>query len=224
MIVAVAVFFFFLVWAFSYYYSILPDVVDNFSLAANEVFYKIINNIFVDAYEIPVKFYSENPTNAVLYAKLTYIPNSTMVFSGEQQLSCEIDGNRIYWSADLTNGENYFKIKYVNINTPVNCDSSFSALNKSNANITIPWSAEKTYVFSQQKINEFFNCSSDCDYKYRIFKENLGINEDFNLRILGGINLTFGKKPPANRDVYVFMKEGRLDNWGYINITVSLWK
>jgi hypothetical protein len=216
-IIAVAVFFFFLVWAVSFYYTTFGQQTGNFAASAAEIQNKILDHISSDAYKIPVEFYTENATDVVLYAKLAEIPNSTTIHSGDDIIDCEIDGNNIYWSASLSSGYSYFTIEYFNETSEMICTADFSADQKSAANQTISWSAEKYSVFSTQKLDEMEAAD------YDIFKQDVGVSEDFRLEFSGGLNLTYGRSVPSNRDVQSIERTGRLDTDQYVNVTLMVW-
>lgn len=219
-VVAIGIFLVFLAWSFSYYLDLFDFGLADLSGVADINREKIVNFLSADVYRIPVKFYSENGTSgSVLKARGFWYSgekNSTRVMSGNVYLQCEISGDDLYWEANLLSGNNYFYIEFANINTTRNCSAS---LQTNQANLTIPWVAERKKLVSMAKINNMTNTS------YSGFKGILGIAEDFRIELNTSLwSTAYGKNLGGNVNRHVRSFTGHIWEWNQpINITIYIW-
>ncbi len=223
-ILAVAIFVLVLSWAFVFYYSLFESGEDIQKYTIETVGNKILNNISVDTYTIPVVFSStDNLTMHVLYFDYIWkggTGNSTMVFdSDNNQLECELYGDAIYWREDFVAGEEYFfEVKYAADFLPLNCTRTtyHSATNQSKV---ILRAEEKTLMISEYLMNQMDS------YTYYQFKSLMDIAEDFHIEITtGSSTLELGIPVPQNRNVYSLMFKRKIWESGKdADILINLW-
>ncbi len=220
-IVGILVFLVFVGWAFSYYIMIFGDAENRFEIAAETEAGKITDFLSVDVYEIPVRYDSPSPASGgVMRAESVWYhgeKNTTRVFSGSTRLPCRISGNTLYWQADLSAGENYFRILVANMNETMNCTGSFPV---SSSNLTIPWALERREMLSLSRVSEM------TDMDYEAFRSAAGLNEDFRVEIETAEGETvYGKSIPSG-GVDVVVKKFRMpvfETFGSANITIAVW-
>jgi hypothetical protein len=220
-VVGIFVFLVFIGWAFSYYFAIFQENASRFETTAEAGQRNVMGFISVDVYEAPVKYYSNGPVaNGVLKAKSVWYSgekNSTMVFAGGSPLPCRIDGDDLYWQADLSAGNNYFTITTANVNTTMNCTAAFAI---SSFNLTVPWALERKTMVSLTRINEMANTSYDG------FRNSLGMNQNFRFRMeRAGGDIAYGKSGPSG-PVNVNSKKTEwkiYETQEKANITVAVW-
>jgi hypothetical protein len=220
-VISVFVFIVFISWALSYYFAIFQENASQFETAAEAGQKNIMDFVSTDAYEAPVRYYSNGPvTNGVLKAKSVWYSgekNSTMVFAGGSPLPCRIDGDDLYWQADLSAGYNYFTITTADVNTTMNCTASFAI---SSFNLTVPGVLEKKTMISLTKINGMANMS------YAESKVLLGANQNFRLKLeTAGGETVYGKSIPSG-PVNVNSKKTEwkiYETHENANITVAVW-
>lgn len=216
-IIAIGLFLVFVGWSFAYYMGFFAVTTD-MGTGVTGISGDVINYLEMGTYDVPVSYDSAANGTGVLYMDFTWpadAKNSTMMFSGSQSLPCYMTGSRIYWQSDLVAGKNMFTMRYHTQNTTLNCDSSFSL---SNASQAIPWAAEEDMVISQGKINQML--STD----FRAFAAGLGISQDFRIEIdINGTTTGYGAKPPLGYDVYVNENPGMTENNDDVIVRVLTW-
>lgn len=220
-IVGIFVFIVFIGWAFSYYFALFQGNASQFDVAADAGQKNVMDFIAVDVYELPVKYYSNGSVaNGVLKAKSIWYSgekNSTMVFSGDNSLPCRLDGDDLYWQADLADGYNYFTILTADANTTTNCTATFAI---SSFNLTIPWTLEKKTMVSLTKINGMTNMS------YAETRGLLGMNQNFKLKLeRAGGEISYGKSIPSGSVNVNSKKTGWkiYETQEKANVTVAVW-
>jgi hypothetical protein len=218
-IVAIMVFLIFVGWSFSYYITLFPEGRGFLKTAADTDKERIIDFLSTDVYSVPVKVDSGGGSNIVLKAKGVWYygaKNSTRVVKDSVSLQCRIVGDDLYWLANLSSGWNYFHIEFSEIDSGLECDSSFSLVNVTQ---TVPWTLEKREMISLSRINEMTNSS------YEDFKVEVGVEEDFSVSLeWEGTKETYGKSLPVASDVYVRTYEGLVwENSKGINVSIRIW-
>ncbi|NIP40942.1 MAG: hypothetical protein GTN39_05500 [Candidatus Aenigmarchaeota archaeon] len=218
-IVGIMVFLIFVGWSFSYYTALFPEREGMLKPVIEIDREKIIDFLSTDVYRVPVKLNSSGGNNVVLNASDVWYEgtrNSTKVLKDGVSLPCMIVGDYLYWLANLSFGWNYFDIEFSEINTSLNCDSSFSL---DNVTKVIPWTIERRKLVSLSKISNMTNTS------YENFRDDLDIEEDFNVTLEWDGSLeTYGKTIPRARDVYAGGYKGLLwENSEGINISIWVW-
>ncbi len=218
-IVAIMVFVVFAIWSFSYYFTLFPADVGILKPAADVDTGRIMGFLSSSLYTVPVKVSSSGENNSVLYASSVWYygtKNSTRVLGNGVSLDCRIIGDNLYWLANLSSGDNYFYIEFSDVNSPLNCSSTFPIVNETHVT---PWTIEKKTLVSLSKINNMTNTS------YDDFKERLGLAEDFNISMeWDGSSETYGLPIPKHRNIYSRKHMNvLLENMKKINITVRVW-
>jgi hypothetical protein len=219
-IVAIVVFLFFVIWSFSYYFSLFQFGGEYLAIVADLDKDKIIDYLSINVYSVPVVFESANETNdSILLAKSVWYSgnkNTTRVFFGDQSLPCRIEGDDLYWQVDLEPGDNQFTIEFSDANMSLRCNSTFPL---SEYNLTIPWSLERKCMISMSKVNGMSNMS------YEDFKDHLDIDEDFRIELKTETsNTTYGKSLPSNVDIKIRTFASLIwETLEGVNITLSVW-
>jgi hypothetical protein len=219
-IVAITLFLFFVSWSFIYYTEFFTEKSEPLTNVATMVSDKIVGFLQTDVYRVPVRFNSSNTTiNSVLYLDFIWpdgTKNSTRMFSGDDQLLCNISDNTMYWLSNLTQGENYFLMKFAESNTTMNCNASISTQHISK---TVPWVQEKKTLISQLKIDEMLNTD------YNSFRDSLDINQNFRVELeINESTTTYGLNPPLLSDIRVEETNSMIwENNQKIKIRVLVW-
>ena len=218
-IIGVFVFMFFIGWSFSYYFAMFQVQGSSFELAADSGQQKVMDFLAVDVYEAPVKYYSGGAASAVLKAKSLWYAgerNSTIVFGGGS-LPCMLDGNDVYWQANVGAGYNYYTIMFADANTTLNCTGTFAT---TGANLTSPWALEKREMISTAKISEMEGMS------YSSFRSSISLRHNFMITIekTSG-NVEYGKAIPSGPvNVNSRRTERKVFETGELaNITIAVW-
>ena len=219
-IIGVFVFMVFIGWSFSYYFAMFQMPGPSFELAADSGQQKIMDFLAVDVYEAPVKYYSADAVaNGVMQAKALWYAgerNSTIVF-GVGSLPCILDGNDVYWQANVGAGYNYYTIMFADANTTLNCTGTFST---TGANLTSPWALQKREMISTAKISEMEAAS------YNDFRSSISLRHNFKIMIekTSG-NVEYGKGIPSGPvNVNSRRTERKVFETGELaNITIAVW-
>lgn len=223
-ILAIAVFVLVITWSFTYYFGMFEDKEDLTKYAVEIVGNKIMNYISVDTYSIPVSFEStSNLTSHAFYFDYLWkngTGNSSRVLSSSgSSVDCELYGNGIYWTRDITDGETYdYEIMYAAADLPQNCtETTYHSL--TNRTKVIPHAEEKTEMISRYKM-DLMNATS-----YYQFKSEQGIAEDFRVEITTqGSTFVYGIPVPQNRNVYsVIHKREIWESGKDAEILINLW-
>jgi hypothetical protein len=201
-IIAVFIFVIFVSWSFQYYstlYRVKSSPLDEAALAVSST---ITSNITLSVYDTPVSYVSPiAESNSVMYAGYYWTSagekNTTMVLnSASSQLSCKIDGNTIYWQANVVAGENNFTIRVSNRTASVmNCTGTFST---TGANVTIPRASDRKIMLSSAALDAMVATN------YTVFKADRSINRDFRLTVepSAGSVTNYGSVPPNASNVF----------------------
>lgn len=220
-VVGIMVFLIFVGWAFSYYFAIFQQGENQFEIAAATETEKVMNFIAIDVYEIPVKYNSGSAvSDAVLKAKSIWYhggKNATRVFAGDEASPCRIDGDDLYWQADLAGGFNYFTIETADANTTMNCTGSFPI---SSFNLSVPWAFEKEGMLSLTKIYEMANMS------YDDFRTSAGINHNLKIKIeKPSGEISYGRSAPGGpANAYSKVHQRKIfETSEWANVTVTVW-
>jgi hypothetical protein len=220
-VVGMLVFIVFTGWALSYYFAFFQADVSDFETAAEAGQSKVMDFVSVPVYEIPVRYYSNGPvTDGVLKAKSIWYSgekNSTIVFSAGSPLPCRIDGDDLYWQADLSDGYNNFTIATADANSTANCTGAFGI---SSSNQTEPWVAEEGRMISLARISEM------AGMEYDEFRSSLGMNQNFMFTIKSaGLETEYGKSIPSGPvDVNLKTTEWRIyETREKANVTIAVW-
>jgi hypothetical protein len=223
-VISVVTFLMFVMWAFSHYSllgsSEIISRADSALLAAE----KITDYMEVGLSSTPANITAPADANVTVWAYMNWTgdeANSTRVVTehlSNESLQCEVDGDRLYWKANLTTGDNYFFIENIDWELAMNCDQTIAPTND---NQTELWATESSGVFSADKNGQ--RCA-EMNQSYQSTKRTIGVAFDFNVLVESGSSMECGIPLPApGRDVFVFPVTGSLWNGGDVNITVRLW-
>ncbi len=187
-VVAIVVFLVLFSWSMSYYTTVLRPTF----LFIPDISEQLLAMIKTTMWTVPVKFTAPNATtDSILYASLAgpIEAINTRVWDGSEYLLCNVTDNKVYWQADLTEGDNYFWIIYINQSQEPNCSEP---LNLTTANLTIPWPAQTSYPVSVYKLNQLIG--SD----YAQLRTRFGTNFRLTVDWLNGTVVSFGPNATGN--------------------------
>lgn len=198
--ITIAVFLLFVAWSFTFYSSLVTTSSQPLGIIADDVENRILKFLTIDSYEVLIRVNSSvQASNAVLFFNFTWpdeTKNATRIYSGNTLLGCTITGNTVYWRSDLVNASlNYFTMTFSNRTAAMNCSASFAIVNETQA---IPWAMEKRRLLSQNRTDTMNST------EYNIFRESLGITNEFRIEINTTGNITaYGQTLPVVRNVFV---------------------
>jgi hypothetical protein len=225
-IIAVVIFLMFATWSFSYYSLISTGEITSRAGSALQAGEKTADYMQIGFSSVPANFTSASDIdNVTMWAYMNWTgneTNSTRVIQKQLSngsLDCMVYGDRLYWNANLTSGNNFFFIEYAGLETSLNCDQT---LVQSDENQTTMWAAEKGRIFSSSRNSQV---CSQINSSYAKMKSEIGITFDFNILIdsAGSVSTCGPPVPITGRDVFVFPVAGRLWEGGEINMSVRLW-
>ena len=217
-IVATAVFLLFVAWAFTYYSGIDvagQGLMGNVLEAANT---KIMGFLKPESYKVSLKYDSNaNTSGSVVYFDYAWEfgKETTVVYKNNVQLLCRLDGNRVYFMADLVQGSNYFSMAYTN-EAGAGCGSDFSVSNNRQAEVL---AKEKESMVSEKRMDELESAD------YESFKKQISMGSDFRVVMNRSGSMTvFGKDIPGNGNVYSKLTLSRIRESGEnIEVRVFVW-
>ncbi|UCD03101.1 MAG: hypothetical protein JSV63_00485 [Candidatus Aenigmatarchaeota archaeon] len=225
-IISVVIFLMFVTWGFAHYSLLGSSQTVSRSDTALSAAEKISDYMSAELLITPVNITSDADANGVTV--WTYMDwtagqrNSTLVvldrLSGTS-LDCSTTDQKLYWEANLTTGDNYFFIKNIDWEVPINCNQSITI---GDDNQTSMWGTESLEIFSSDKNSQI---CTQINQSYQTVKRTIGVTFDFNVLVeQGGLEYECGTIVPASgRDVFVFPFSGSLWEGGDVNISVRLW-
>lgn len=214
---AIGIFIVFVGWSLVYYTGFFTDDVD-ISQGMDSLTGRVLGSLEAEEYSIPVRYDSPDSGQGVLYAEL-FLPDigeSQMRVLGEgSELDCMLSGDRLYWQAELEEGDNDFQIVY----SDAGLGGCGDSLDTSGANQTFPLSAVRVEKLSQARILEMQAMP------YRDFRESLGIGNGIRLEWSGAVQGSYGPRAPGNRDVFVReLSRPLLEQPGKVDLRVLAWE
>lgn len=216
-IIAMGLFLVFISWSFVYYTGFFSPSAD-MKAGVEGISSRVVDYLSVDVYDVPVVYDSGVNGSRVLYMDFSWPPyskNSTRIFSGNGTLPCRITGDRVYWQAGLSQGENRFVMRYHAGNGSLLCGSGFPATNASQA---IPRAAERGRMFSQERISRMLAVD------FQGFSYILGVSQDFRVELeIGNATVEYGIEPPLGYNVYVRETKGRTVDGDDLVVRVLTW-
>jgi len=225
-VVALIIFLMFAAWAFSYYTQLNSGEIVPKAESAFLAGKMISEYMMVPASSTPASFSSASAAQDVtLWVYMNWTAdtqNTTRVaaspWSGGS-LPCMISGDRLYWKANLTSGDNRFFIEQALADSPPNCDQ---AIAETDENQAVLWADEGRSVFTGLKNAQLCATMND---SYRDMKSEIGVNFDFSVLIQeSGSEYSCGLPLPRTaRDIFVFPVSGALFDGGQVNVSVRLW-
>ncbi len=169
----------------------------------------------VDSWTVPVRYTSAGPGVSIIYFDFQWpegTKDSTRVLDTGLSLSCMLQGDRVYFQANVEEGENYFDMEFANVSSPVLCDSVLETLN---ANLSIPLASEKSRRISQSRVDQML--ATD----YSQFRQSLGIIRNFQVGVGPS---SYGPQPPQYTNTYVEESRYLVQGTGEpITIRVMVW-
>lgn len=195
--IAVSVFLIFVGIGMAYYWGLFETDSNSIGLSLDTVNKKILDFLAVDSWKVPVRYNSPSPGLAVLYFDFSWpqgTKNSTRVLDSGLPLSCMLQGDRLYFQADVEQGDNDFLMTFANMSEPPACNS---ILETANSNASLPLASERSVSFSQSRIDQLLGMD------YNQFRQSLGITRNMRIEIDSGITSTFGPQPPQYTNTYV---------------------
>ncbi len=231
-VIAIVTFIMFITWGFSYYSGISAGELITRSASALSSADSIIDYMMTDTLRTPANITSSyNVTALSIWAYMNWTDdmiNSTKVFpvsNASDNLYCVINGNFLFWTTDLTTGNNEFFIMQsdIPISELVEGETCKSQPLVPHENQTTLGAAEPTRMFSTE-MNSL--ACSEMNESYDDAKSSIGSLFDFNVFVDYGGNSTMecGQRIPAIRDVFAFQYSGRMYGGGFVNVTVRLWQ
>ncbi len=217
-VLAITVFMFFVVWSFAFYFSLFLFDEGYTGVAADVAMESLMDSIETSSYSVPVTYDSASQEDdAVLMAGFVWYGgnrSTTRVRRGGESLDCRVIGNDTYWLANLSSGENHFRIEFAYSNY-TGCNGSFSVATSYR---TIPGALERKVMLSLPGVYEMNSTP------YDEFRESMGMENDFMVEIGGSSPVVYGKTPPSARDVYArnFVRT-IFETMEEVNVTFTVW-
>jgi hypothetical protein len=191
--VAISAFLIFVGVGFAFYWGLFETNQNPVQDSLNPINQKILNSLQVDYWKAPVSYNSSAQGIAVLYFDYQWsegTKNSARVLDSGLPLSCMLEGDRLYFEADVQEGMNYFDLTFSN-SSSVPCSYPLETGNSSQAT---PLAQEKSRAVSQSRISQMLGT------EYTQFRQSLGIARNFRVGI--GSDM-YGPQPPEKTNVYV---------------------
>jgi hypothetical protein len=225
-IVGVVTFLMFIVWAFSYYSLASTGRMESRTDAALLAADGIADYLKADFVSTPANLTSPSAAqDAVLWAYVNWTgdsANTTRIVTermSNESAGCMVSGNIVYWSANISAGQNVFFIERADMAAPMACSDT---LPTGGANQTTLWAGEPSRTFSSQR-NALVCGLLSSDYAGT--KAGMGSAFDVNILIeRGGSQTECGPALPVSRDIFSFPYTGPLFEGGEVNVTVRLWQ
>jgi len=225
-IVAVVIFLMFAGWAFAYHSLFSAGKIVSRSESAFLAGEKIIDYMQTELSSVPASFNSSSDLdNVTLWAYMDWNgneKNSTRIVKehlSNESLPCVISGDKVYWNASLSTGNNFFFIEYAELNKSLNCNQNVP---QSDENQTTLWAVEYKDIFSTAKNAQV---CGQMNNSYALTKNEIGVTFDFNVLVeTDSAVLTCGSAvPKTGREIFVYPATGALFEGGGMNISVRLW-
>jgi len=138
--------------------------------------------------------------------------NSTRLFDSGLPLSCMLQGDRVYFQADVQEGDNNFDMTFANMSSPLLCDSF---LDTGVAFACVPWASERSVSVSQSRISQMLGTD------YVQFRQSLGIIQNFRVEVQGSF---YGPESPRYSNTYVKETSSLIQETGQpVAISVAVW-
>jgi hypothetical protein len=216
--VAVSVFLIFIGMGFAYYWGLFEANPDPVGISLDTVNGKVIGFLSVNSWSAPVRYNSSGPDLQTLYLDFSWpegTKNSTNILDSGLPLDCMLQGDRLYFQANVESGDNDFLMTFANESGPPACDST---LETSGANQSVPWASEKSVRISQSRINQMLAT------EYVQFRQSLGINRNMRIEIDSVGTSAYGPSPPQYTSTYVKVTNSMIQETGQtVTVRVMMW-
>jgi hypothetical protein len=216
--VAVSVFLVFIGIGMAYYWGLFETDSNAIGLSLDTVNSKVLDYLTVDSWKVPVRYTSSAAGLAVMYLDFSWpqgTKNSTRILDSGLPLSCMFQGNRLYFEADVEQGDNDFLMTFANVSESPACNS---ILDTANSNASLPMASEKSRTVSQSRIDQLL--ASD----YGQFRQSLGITRNVRIEIDSGVTSTYGPQPPQYTNTYVRETRSLIQETGQpVTVRVMVW-
>ena len=213
--IAVSVFLVFIGIGFAYYWGLFETNSNPVQASLEPVNGKVLGFLMVDSWNVPVRYTSSGSGLEVLYLDFSWpegTRDSTRILDSNLPLSCMLQGDRVYFQADVQEGDNDFEMTFSNVSSPPACSYM---LETADANQSVPWASEKSMRISQARVDQML--ATD----YSQFRQSLGIIRNF--RVEAGTS-SYGPSPPQYTSTYVKETYSIIQETGQpITIRVMVW-
>jgi hypothetical protein len=216
--VAVSVFILFIGIGFAYYWGLFEANPDPVGISLDSVNGKVLSFLEVDSWSAPVRYNSSAAGLQTLYLDFTWpegTKNSTRILDSGLPLDCMLQDGRLYFEANVEEGDNDFLMTFSNTIGPPECDS---ILETAGANQSIPWASEKSLAVSQSRITQMLST------EYSQLRQSLGIARNFRVEIDSGTTSAYGPSPPNYTSTYVRETHSIIQETGQpVTVRVMVW-
>ena len=205
-IISIAAFLVFVSWALFFYTNAVLPVQTGEQGSLLAVNQKVVDFLTVEVRESDIRVVAtvanENSSVFFLTYPWSFGKNTTRVFnSSGGQLGCYMwaHNNTLYFRGNLTVGgdpttNNYFKMRYRNESTAMNCTTSFAIVNESGV---VAWPAKPLRLLSIAQITTMNTTA------YDTFRQQLSVTRNFRVELnISGAVTTYGPNLPGASNVY----------------------
>ncbi len=225
-VIAVVTFLMLITWAFSYYSLISAGEMVSRKEPALQAMGKISDYMKVEFSSTPANItVPSGADNITVWAYMNWTGvgmNSARVVKSRfsnSSLPCNITGDRIYWKANLTSGNNYFFVENVESDEGLNCNQEIAPVDNNQSSL---WATEVQSIFSSTKISHVCGLINQ---SYESVRNDIGVTFDFNVLVeMQESSYTCGLPVPVSaREVFVLPVTGEMWEGGSVNLSVRLW-
>jgi len=213
--VAISAFLIFIGIGFASYWTLFEPDANPVQQALDPINEKVLSCMQVESWSVPVSYNSSSSGIAVLHFDFNWpagTSDSARVLDSGLQLSCMLQGNRMYFEANVQIGQNDFDMVFANTSSPLQCSSIIDTTNSIHAT---PLASEKSWKISQSRISQMLGT------EYTQFRQSLGIARNFQVDTGSGV---YGPQPPDKTSVYVKETNSILYETGQpVTIRVKVW-
>ncbi len=216
--VAVSVFLIFIGIGFAYYWGLFETNSDPIGISLDTVNGKAIGFLSVDSWSTPVRYNSSGAGLQTLYLDFSWpegTRNSTRILDSGLPLDCMLQGGRLYFQANVENGDNDFLMTFSNTSEPPACGSIFET---TDANQSIAWASERSVRISQSRISQMLAT------EYGQFRQSLGITRNMRIEMDSGTTAAYGPSPPQYTNTHVKETNSMIQETGQpVTVRVMVW-
>ena len=216
--IAVSVFLVFIGIGMAYYWGLFETDSNAIGLSLDTVNKQVLDYLTVDSWKVPVRYTSPTAGLAVIYLDFSWpegTKNSTRIMDSGLELDCMLQGDRLYFEANVQEGDNDFLMAFANVSESLACNS---VLETADANASLPMASEKTRTVSQSRLDQLLGMD------YSQFRQSLGITRNLRIEIDSGTTSAFGPVPPQYTNTYVRETRSLIQETGQpVTVRVMVW-